>query len=614
MKKLFRNPLFYVDVGLFMVAMMVVGTSQSHAAFFTMIRSAWADVEATITGSGKVNQVAAFTAANKIGDSLIYDNGVSVGIDTGTNVNDKLEVAGNQDQLLRLTHKGSSKPSTIFKQGSDGGLVINNGGINAVTVKSGNVGIGTTNPLGKLDIETPEAVWGVKLLRSGVNVGGLHSNGGILTLQAASGGAYVAVANGGNVGIGTANPVRTLTVSGSSAPAIALNTSATVNKRTSIDYYARDVQQFQTGIDINANNSRNFYIYDAPTNTTRLLIDSIGNVGIGTANPVRKLDVAGDIRISQQIYSPSAYAGFLTDSGVALPVKVGSLAITGSYSDVAPANGLYVVGNVGIGTVSPGYKLDVAGAIKSDTYVRAYQSAPGGDYIFSQSYADLPTHLAQTTSQYINGNNQGVGYINSGLDSDGKYYSQIGTYSNVDNGSGGTARTGTAYMDSYFNGRVYADGYIGTPKFCLNGACITSWAEAGTATVIPAETDPNVADWARKPKNPPIPTLQQVTDQIGGTNTDKEIDVTDVCIGGPAGPCLSKINKPKITGGTAVSGSGSVRTDLGYPHAFCFLTGVTIQHWNSYQTHGCTIDENWGVTAYSEGGKPVTCSAKCIDF
>jgi len=108
-----------------------------------------------ISGTGSSNYVSKWTGAKSLGNSIIYDNG-------------------------------------------------------------NNVGIGTTNLATneKLRIETPEGIWGIVSSRSGSLVGGIHSNGGILTLQAGSGGAYVAVANNGNVGIGTPSPSQKLDVSG----------------------------------------------------------------------------------------------------------------------------------------------------------------------------------------------------------------------------------------------------------------------------------------------------------------------------------------------------------------------------------------------------------------
>lgn len=80
-----------------------------------------------------------------------------------------------------------------------------------------------------------------------------------------------------------------------------------------------------------------FRIDDQSSDTTPLVIDGSGNLGIGTTAPTDKLDILGAMKIG------ASYAG----SGT-----------------TAPNNGLLVEGNVGIGTTNPGYKLEVNGSAK----------------------------------------------------------------------------------------------------------------------------------------------------------------------------------------------------------------------------------------------------------
>jgi len=88
-----------------------------------------------------------------------------------------------------------------------------------------------------------------------------------------------------------------------------------------------------------------------------------GNIGIGTSSPPQKLSVNGTIySATGNFNSPTRYA-FLSNTGSAQTIKAGALAITSSYSNDPPSSGLYVQGNVGIGTTSPSYKLDVRGSL-----------------------------------------------------------------------------------------------------------------------------------------------------------------------------------------------------------------------------------------------------------
>ena len=148
----------------------------------------------------------------------------------------------------------------------------------------------------------------------------------------------------GNVGIGT------------STPGYALDVVGDVN--LSGDFY-QDGEPFVSSEWTSGADSL-YYRSNVEVGTANLFVDvSTGNVGIGTSTPVYTLDVVGDINLSGDFYqggSPFVSSEW-TSGADSLYYR--------SNVEVGTAN-LFVdtmTGNVGVGTSTPGYTLDVNGNI-----------------------------------------------------------------------------------------------------------------------------------------------------------------------------------------------------------------------------------------------------------
>ena len=332
MRNFFRSRLFFAELTLFAIIMLVIAAPHFPGAFSDFIVQKARAAVAAITGQGNPNQMVLFTppagadsTTNTIGNSIMYDNGTNVGVGTVTPT-DRFEISATTDALLHLTGAvvSATPPApNVFREGSDGVLVVNNGGTDTLALKNGNVGIGTTAPGAKTHI--------VAAGSSGSVVEALRVDNSEAGYVAGSGTGINLYYGGSGKLYGSINAISTLAASGADS-ALAFSTR---------------------GGDVFAE---------------RMRIDKSGNVGIGTAAPGGKLDVQG----GRSFFAPASER-----YGVGVKyVSTGGAVYFGATSnsatpDAAISNAgggtlmtLQNGGNVGIGTAAPGAKLHVVGAVE----------------------------------------------------------------------------------------------------------------------------------------------------------------------------------------------------------------------------------------------------------
>ena len=341
-------------------------------------------------------------------------------LDVQTSGNEtKILIQNDTLALLQLRQPTNNYVWNLEIGRTDGEFSMRNGDGEKLRIKAnGYVGIGTTSPSTKFTVRSSAAYQGIRLEDSNgnnkINMASSGSGGSghayfnlwdssnTQSVQIHSSPDHDTWFNCKNVGIGTSSPSEKLEVNGKikATGAIIDETGIGTNttyhtflnlQHTSLNGESYAMLQSSTG-DTYLNCASGRHIYFRENNVTKMILDSGGNVGIGTDSPSYRLDVNGTARVTGQfdIYGGTRFTHFNFGTNNDAYIRSGE-----SAGKVILQDG---DGNVGIGTTSPSYKLDVTGStrVSNDIYIGWHIKHDGDNSYFG--FTDNDTIIFATSN------------------------------------------------------------------------------------------------------------------------------------------------------------------------------------------------------------------------
>ena len=466
---------------------------------------------------------------------------------------------------------------TDFRDDINSHILFNTRGTNErMRIESdGNVGIGTTSPSYKLDVDDSQAnstiarfrdnsgatqqTLSISSIATGMQIRSAYSTGisNQLDIQTAGGNSFLTLStnsaerlrinSSGNVGIGVTSPlvktqISTNLSSGSVQDALLLSqNTATSSSGQGVKMYLSSFNSITRAAAIEAiagssnDHSLGFYTNSAfAPPAERLRIDSSGNVGIGTTSPSEKFEVTGntildasnanlkikagttgtkgdiqwtfnsDSTVYASVgieYDNRATDGFLIDSGYPITIDTAG-AYTRFSRNGAEHMRINSSGNVGIGTTSPAFKLDISGSLRASSvtlfggeiintvgHLVINQNAVGSEFFYRNNSAE---QMRITSAGQVKFNNYtsssaftGTAAANLAVDSSGNIITEAaggggggGTSTiqrNTFSGNGSTTQfTLTSAIADEINTQVYIDGvYQSKLNYSTSGTTLT---------------------------------------------------------------------------------------------------------------------------------------------
>jgi hypothetical protein len=366
---------------------------------------------------------------------------------------------------------------------------------------SGNVGIGTTTPSAKLEVD------GGIMMQNGENLewGNTYANNAPTIFASTN---YLQFAPTGASGVAS-NSMKLTTTGlgiGITSPTSRIDVREDANNVYTGYFYNSSTAANAHGINVQtATTNAGAYAFrvNSASNANALVVMGNARVGIGTSTPDMPLDVAGNIR--SRVASNVAGGFYIGEGHTAEAFGLLSQGANGYFKIRDEYNGadrFYIEndGNVGIGTTSPSVPLHVARATTGTTfrlqqtgsnlYTEMQFSTPTGNmYIFVNSTGYTSYGGANSTNFYTsngafafhsnagnnhlhitNGGNVGIGTSSPnkaltvyGSNDNGIWIdSQGGQYTSLAFGHNGTEKANIAWdnTNGYTNISTYGNGHL----------------------------------------------------------------------------------------------------------------------------------------------------------